>query len=148
MAVLTDTQHLPRRSADDVAAHSRCASDKPRFLALLRELAAWREEEAQRRNLPRNRVMQRRVADRDRRPCAAQCRRSQPLAAASDAVFAESKQGAAILAAIERGLASCRQSECPKPQPRPELPSGIGPLVELLRVLLKSNARSMAWRSG
>ena len=51
--------------------------------------------------------------------------------------FAESKQGTAILAAIERGLA-VPESECPKPDPRPVLPQGIGPLVELLKVLLKS----------
>ena len=77
MAVLTDTKTY-RADPQMMWRRLKVRSDKPRFLALLRELAAWREEEAQRRNLPRNRVIKDEVADRTGGPCAAQCRRSQP----------------------------------------------------------------------
>src|SRR5690606_32813243 len=50
--------------------------------------------------------------------------------------MAEGWQGAGLLAAVERGLA-VPPSERPRLEQRPELPPGIGPTVELLRVLLK-----------
>ena len=110
-------------------------NDKARPLAILREVAAWREEEAQRRDLPRNRVL------RDETLCEiaahapsdvehlARCR-------GLSRSIAENRQGAQILAAVKRGL-ELPASECPEPTPRRDLPSGIGPLIELLRVLLK-----------
>jgi ribonuclease D len=110
-------------------------SDKPRAFAVLREVAAWREEEARRRDLPRGRV----VKDETLAEVAAhsptdiehlsRCRgfsRSQ----------AESKLGAAILAAVGRALA-LPIGECPVPPPRRDLPAGLGPITDLLRVLLK-----------
>jgi len=135
MAVLTDTKTY-RADPQMMWRRLKVRSDKPRFLALLRELAAWREEEAQRRNLPRNRV----IKDESLIELAAHAPRNVEDLSHGRGLgrgFAESKQGTAILAAIERGLA-VPESECPKPEPRPVLPQGIGPLVELLKVLLKS----------
>src|SRR5438034_9731623 len=85
-------------------------TDKPRTLAILREVAAWREEEAQRRDLPRNRVL------RDETLCEiaahapndvehlARCR-------GFPRSIAENRQGAQILAAVKRGL-DLPASEC------------------------------------
>ncbi|HZT20164.1 MAG TPA: ribonuclease D [Dongiaceae bacterium] len=134
MAVLTDpaTYRLEPREA---WRRIKFRSDKPRMLAILREVAAWREEEAQRRDLPRNRVL------RDETLCEiaahapgdvehlARCR-------GFSRSMAENRQGAQILAAVKRGLA-LPAAECPVPAPRRDLPAGLGPLVELLRVLLK-----------
>jgi ribonuclease D len=134
MAVLTDpaTYALDPREA---WRRIKFRTDKPRALAVLREVAAWREEEAQRRDLPRNRVL------RDETLCEiaahapsdvehlARCR-------GLSRSVAENRQGTQILAAVKRAL-DLPPSECPKPAPRRELPSGLGPLVELLRVLLK-----------
>jgi ribonuclease D len=53
--------------------------------------------------------------------------------------FAESKFGTEILAVIE-GVALMPESDYPKPEPRREAPQGIGPLTDLLRVLLKLRA--------
>ena len=134
MAVLTDpaTYRLEPREA---WRRIKFRTDKPRMLAVLREVAAWREEEAQRRDLPRNRVL------RDETLCEiaahapsdvehlARCR-------GLSRSIAENRQGAQILAAVKRGL-ELPAGECPEPAPRRDLPSGLGPLVELLRVLLK-----------
>ena len=56
MAILTNPatyQQEPREAWRRL----KVRSEKPRFLAILRELCAWREEEAQRRDLPRNRIV-------------------------------------------------------------------------------------------
>jgi ribonuclease D len=110
-------------------------TDKPRALAILREVAAWREEEAQRRDLPRSRIL------KDETLCEiaahaptdvehlARCR-------GLSRAIAENKQGQAILAAVRRGL-DLPAEQCPVPPPRRELPAGLGPVVELMRVLLK-----------
>src|SRR3546814_11427240 len=50
--------------------------------------------------------------------------------------MAEGWQGAGLLAAVERGL-GIPPDQRPRLEQRPDLPSGIGPTVELLRVLLK-----------
>src|SRR3546814_12572033 len=50
--------------------------------------------------------------------------------------MAEGWQGAGLLAAVERGL-GVPADQRPRLEQRPDLPSGIGPTVELLRVLLK-----------
>ena len=110
-------------------------NDKPRALAILREIAAWREEEAQRRDLPRGRVL------KDETLCEiaahaphnvddlARCR-------GLSRSIAENKQGQAILAAVKRGL-DIPANELPPVPPRRDLPAGLGPVIELLRVLLK-----------
>src|SRR5262252_10044479 len=134
MAILTDpaTYRLEPRQA---WRRIKFRTDKPRMLAVLREVAAWREEEAQRRDLPRNRVL------RDETLCEiaahapsdvehlARCR-------GLSRSIAENRQGAQILAAVKRGL-ELPAGDCPEPSPRRDLPAGLGPLIELMRVLLK-----------
>lgn len=110
-------------------------SDKPRFLAVLREVAAWREREAQSRDVPRGRVLgDENIIEIAAHPpetaeALAQCR-------GLSRGFAEGRMGEAVLAAVKRGLA-LPDAECPRLPPKPEIPAGLGPLVDLLRVLLK-----------
>ncbi|CAG0908020.1 unnamed protein product [Cyprideis torosa] len=56
MDILTnpDTYEIP---LDTVWQRIKIRSDKPEVLAILRDLASWREETARQRNLPRNRVI-------------------------------------------------------------------------------------------
>ncbi|HEY0524649.1 MAG TPA: ribonuclease D [Stellaceae bacterium] len=106
-----------------------------RFLAILRELAAWRERAAQQRNLPRNRI----VRDESLLEIAAHAPRTVNDLARTRSLgkgVAEGKFGTELMAAVERGMA-VPESEQPRLAPRAELPSGLGPVVDLLRVLLK-----------
>jgi ribonuclease D len=111
-------------------------SDNRRFLAVLREVAAWREEEAQQRDLPRNRVLKDEslVEIASHEPTSVEdLARSRGMQRG----FAEGRMGQAILAAVKRGL-DLPAAECPSPPPRFDLPPGLAPVVDLLRVLLKT----------
>ena len=105
-----------------------------RFLGVLRALAAWRETAAQQRDLPRGRIMR----DEAVLEIAAHAPKTIETLARTRSLgksIAEGKLGREILAAVAEGAAD------PDPPPmipaRAESPPGIGPLIELLRVLLK-----------
>jgi ribonuclease D len=106
---------------------------KPRDLSVLMELAAWREREAQQRDVPRSRVLKDDVLIE----VALAAPRSADALGAMRAFprgMEKSKAGIEILAAIERGLA-----RDPKTLPKIERErrSGGGATVELLKVLLR-----------
>lgn len=110
-------------------------SNKPRFLGVLQELAAWREREAQRRDMPRSRVLR----DETLLEIAAHAPRDIDELARTRGMgrgFAEGWQGTDVLAAVVRGLEK-PDSELPVLEPRDENPPGLAPIVELLRVLLR-----------
>jgi ribonuclease D len=111
---------------------------KPKDLAVLIEIAAWREREAQARDLPRQRVL--------KDEALAEIAMQQPKTAEALANmrflsrgFERSKTGEAILAAVAAGLA-----RDPKTLPRLQRPRGLSngasATVELLKVLLRMSA--------
>ena len=108
---------------------------KPRDLAVLMELAAWRESEAQARDVPRSRVLK----DDVMVELALAAPRSVEALANLRAFprgMERSRAGGEILAAIERGL-----ERDPKTLPRIERErrngANVGATVELLKVLLR-----------
>ena len=107
----------------------------PRFFGVLRELAAWRETAAQQRNLPRGRI----IKDEAVLEIASQTPKTIEALARSRSLgkgVATGKLGDEILNAVRRGLANAKGLELPVAA-RPDTPPGLGPLLELLRVLLK-----------
>ncbi len=139
MAVLTDPATY-RTDPAEAWLRLKPRSGDRRYLALLREIAAWRETEAQRRDVPRNRVL------RDEQlqdiaahaPCTVeQLARTRGLS--SD--FARGRLGEQLLTAVERALA-VPKAERPAPPRRNDLPPGLGPLVDLLKVLLKTKCEA------
>ena len=106
-----------------------------RFHAILRELAAWREREAQGRNIPRNRVMR----DDAILEIAAQAPGSSDDLKRMRAVpkgYVNGEKSGTILDAVRRGK-EVPEADLPrleKPNPRPPK---IGPVSDLLKVLLK-----------
>lgn len=138
-AILTD----PRTYAmepDEAWTRIRTRSAKPRFLAVLKEVAAWREREAQARDLPRGRLL------RDEALLEIAGDPPGTIEALSrvrglSRGMAEGRMGPEILAAVKRAL-DLPAEALPQPAPPPALPRGIGPLVELLKVLLKAKCES------
>ncbi|MBM3523618.1 MAG: ribonuclease D [Alphaproteobacteria bacterium] len=113
---------------------------KPRYLAVLKEVAAWREREAQKRDIPRNRILR----DESVVEIAAHPPRTIEELGRLRGMsrgFAEGKMGQDLLVAIERGL-SLPEREIPRLDATPEMPGGLGPIVELLKVLLKMKCES------
>jgi ribonuclease D len=110
-------------------------SSSSRFLAVLSELAAWREREAQERDLPRQRVLR----DETLMEIAAQHPSNTTELGRTRGIgkgLVEGRMGQSILEAVQRGLA-LPESQCPAPPDRVDLPKGLGPVVDLLKVLLK-----------
>jgi ribonuclease D len=114
---------------------------RPRAAAVLRELAAWREEEAGRRNVPRGRVVRDEVL--------VELARRMPgtlsaLKATRGLHPSEvERNGEALLAAIRRGLA-VPEAEWPEvPAARKPEPEMAG-LVDLLQAALKLRAHEEA----
>ncbi len=110
-------------------------STGPRYLAILRALAAWRESEAQRRDVPRNRV----IRDEQLFDIAAHHPAGAEDLARTRGLsreLAQGRIGQEILKAVAEGQA-VPAAECPSVPPRPERPAGVGPIMELLKVLLK-----------
>jgi ribonuclease D len=106
-----------------------------RFMAILREVASWRETAAQHRDIPRGRILR----DEALLEIAAHAPKTIDELARIRGLgrsVAEGKLGAEMLDSVARGLAS-PESAAPPPLARAELPPGLGPLVDLLRVLLK-----------
>lgn len=138
MAVLTSPETY---RADPAEAWRRLAGRmrKPRELAVLMEVAAWREREAQERDVPRGRVLKDDavidVATSAPRSVEALGRlRSIPNG------YERSRTGTEILAAVERGFA--RDLETVPELDRPSRRGSAGATVELLKVLLKAVAEA------
>jgi len=110
---------------------------KPKELAVLVEVAAWREREAQARDVPRSRVIKDDVIGDIAVQAPTTIERLGGLRSLPKG-FERSKWGEAIVEAVKRGLA-----RDPKTLPRLERPRGAvngQATVELLKVLLRMTA--------
>lgn len=108
---------------------------KPREVALLIEIAAWRETEAQSKDVPRGRILKDDalmdiVQRAPREPEALSDLRSLPRG------FERSRAGADVLAAVERALAVDHKT-LPRLE-RPERHGSNGAVLDLMKVLLKA----------
>jgi ribonuclease D len=108
---------------------------KPIELAVLQEVAAWREREAHSRDVPRNRI----VKDDAIYEIAAQQPTSQQALAALRTMprgFERSRAAEEILGAVKRALAIPKDKLPEVPKGR-SAPDGSAAAVDLLKVLLK-----------
>jgi ribonuclease D len=136
MAILTSPETY---QADPENAWRRLAGRlrKPREVAVLMEIAAWREREAQSRDVPRGRILK----DDALIDLAVSAPRNVEALGRLRSIpngFERSRTGADILEAVERGVA-----RDPATVPMPERSRGrgnTGSIVDLLKVLLKAIA--------
>lgn len=113
-------------------------SPKARDLAVLRELAAWREEEAQKKDVPRGRILK----DETLLDLTYQKPRTESDLARIRGVSADmarGKFGKLILDAMERGLA-VPDADCPIVVGREPLSQKLTPVLEMMKMLLRIQA--------
>jgi ribonuclease D len=125
---------------EDAWERLRHRARKPRDLAVLMELAAWREADAQSRDVPRSRVLKDDVLIElalaaPRTPEALSNLRAIPRG------LERSRAGADILAAVERGLA---RDPATLPPIERDRRNNNGATVELLKVLLRQVSEETA----
>lgn len=120
---------------DDAWKRLKLRIRKPIELAVLKEIAAWREREARAKDQPRSRILK----DDALYEIAQQQPRDEQALSRLRTVskgFERSSAGRELLAAVARAHAIPKSALPPIPKP-PTLPEGTAAAVEFLRVLLK-----------
>lgn len=115
-------------------------TNSPKFLAIVRELAAFRETHAQTNDIPRNRVFK----DDALVELASAKPRTHADLGGMRLLLREARKGAiadGILAAVEKGV-NCPAGEMPQPDRSREKLQVNPALADMLRVLLKSKTES------
>jgi ribonuclease D len=134
MRVLTseDTYHT---DPDEAWQRLKMRVKKPRELIILKEVAAWREREAQGRDVPRSRVI--------KDDCIYEVATQAPTTVEAlgqlrtiPKGWERSRSGEEILAAVRRALETPKE-DWPKLPRHRQLPEGTGAAVDLMKVLLK-----------
>lgn len=135
LATLTDPQTYTTRP-EDAWKRVKTRSNSPRFLAIVRELAAFREAYAQERNVPRNRVF--------KDDALVELASTKPVTmndlGRSRLLLREARKGAiaeGILSAIAAGM-ECPKEDLPKVTNDKDKLQVNPALSDLLRVLLKA----------
>jgi ribonuclease D len=140
MATLTNPA-IYRMDPDEAWKRVKSRGGNKRFLAVLKTVSAWRETEAQTRDIPRNRILR----DDSLQDIAAHAPRDTAALTRTRGLskgFAEGKMGTSLLEAVRQGL-EMPEKDIPNRPKRERLPQGIGPLTDLLKVLLKQKCEEM-----
>ena len=110
-------------------------SSERRFLGLVREIAAWRDREAQSRDLTRNRILRDEVLMGIAAHPPGNATELGAIRGVSKG-FADSKGGKSLLVAVADALA-LPDAELPKRKRNKPPAASVGPTIDLLKVLLK-----------
>ena len=134
MDILTNPETY-NQSPENAWKRLKFQDKRPHIMGVVIELAKWREIQAQTRDLPRNRILKddaiREIAlQNPKKPEDFDKMRSVPTG------FIYSRNAAGLMEAIEAGR-KLTKKDLPPPPPVFDNRPGIGPLVDLLKVLLK-----------
>lgn len=134
MGVLT-TPDTYQNHPEEAWQRLKLRTDKPQAIAVLMEVAKWREAEAQRRNIPRGRILR----DETLLDIAVHAPQNadelRHIRGLGEDV-ARGKLGQALLHAIAAGL-SLPKDKIPRQERKKPLPQNLVPVVEMLKVLLR-----------
>lgn len=134
MGILTDPETY-RNDPAKAWQRIKVRTDKPRVLCILKEISAWREEEAQRRDVPRSRI----VRDETLADIAVHAPHTVDELAKTrgfSADMARGRLGKGLLEAIERA-GKQPNDQCPRPPRRENFPNELTPVLEMLKMLLR-----------
>jgi ribonuclease D len=137
MSILT-TPETYQNPPEEAWRRIKVRTDKPKVLAVLREIAAWREREAQRRDVPRNRVI-RDETIADMAVHAPETEQELAHIRGFSADMARGRFGQDLLAAIRKGLDTPKE-QCPSMPRRDRFPSDLAPALEIVKMLLRVQA--------
>ena len=140
MAVLT-AKKTYSANPSDAWQRIKTRSNEPRFLALLQAVAAWREREAQRSDKPRNRI----ARDDTLLDLAGRAPSNFEGLSRTRGLspnLARGRSGEMLLSAIAKGQ-SVPEYRAPTKKIKKPLPPGVGPVTELLKVMLKRCSEEM-----
>lgn len=137
MAILTSPETYVT-DPEDAWRRVKARSNSPRFLAIIRELARWREITAQERDVPRSRVIKddalvEIATAKPRNPDDFGKLRLVQRDLRKPAVTAE------ILAAVAHGI-ECPEDRLPRIPPAPQRKEGSAAVSDMLRVFLKARS--------
>lgn len=123
---------------EDAWKRLKLRSPKPRDLAVLKELAAWREMESQKKDVPRGRILKdETLLDLTYQKPRTESELVRIRGVSAD--MAKGKFGKLVLDAIARGLA-IPDTSCPIATTRDPLPQRLTPALEMLKMLLRIQA--------
>jgi len=134
MAVLTNPDTYASHP-EEAWKRLKIRSSERRFFGLVRALAAWRDREAQSRDLTRNRILRDEVLMGIAAHPPGNATELGAIRGVSKG-FADSKGGKALLGAVADALA-LPDSELPKRKRNKPPSASVGPTIDLLKVLLK-----------
>jgi ribonuclease D len=134
MAILTDTATY-LIDPQNAWKRLKTRSQKPRYLAAVRAIAAWREQAAQDNNVPRNRVLK----DESITEIAAHMPKSAEELMSLRAISRDrvGNDRAQELVAVLKAVSTMDAADFPEPPAERADTSNNGPSMELLKVLLK-----------
>ncbi len=139
LAVLTDPETYSSHP-EDAWQRLKVRSTERRFLGILREIAAWRDREAQSRDMTRNRILRDEVLMGVAAHPPTGGAELNSIRGISKG-FAESKAGESLLQSVARAIA-LPEDDLPRRKRQRSPAAGVGPTIDLLKVLLKMKCES------
>ena len=131
-----------RNDPENAWARIKVQSRKPEVLGRLQAMAAWREKEAQRKNIPRGRIMK----DETLADIAAHPPKSQadlPKVRGLSPAWRDNDIGARLIAVIEASQPMARDDLPDRARSSPSGGKDVGLVADLLKLLLKIRSREI-----